>query len=141
MRKLTNQLANFGLLMVVTGLAGVARADALDRVAEGASIYGEVRPVALAGALKRPGVDQSPEEKLGVIATASTTPTVTAVARISGETIIIDGVDVWSGKAMAAAEVARRYPLEVARPFQPGRGARRLFAGDTAFAVYADGRR
>jgi hypothetical protein len=202
-------------------LCGAAHADALDRVPEGASVYGELRPVALSGALKRLGIDQLPAvqrvksqvggidvldpvilaptgldvaspigvalefstqggfthariaatlrdaavfrsflgvvvaagqlpikavdsgsaaDKAGVIATASTTPTLTGIARVSGETLIIDGVDVWSGAAMAPAEVARRFPLDVQKPFKPGRGARRLFAGDTAAALYVDGR-
>jgi hypothetical protein len=220
--KVSKYLLTFATAVVAAQTSmTTAHADALDRVGEGASLYGEVRPVALAGALKRLGVDQLPavqrvkqqvggidildpailaptgldvaspigvsidfssqagvthariaatlrdaslfraflgaiaaggqlpihaaeagsaEEKAGIIATASTTPTLTAIARVSGELLIIDGVDVWSGKALAAAEVARRYSLAVAKPFQPGRGARRLFASDTAVALYADGR-
>jgi hypothetical protein len=208
-------------LIILLATAATAHADALDQVGEGASIYAELRPVALAGALKRLGVDQlaavqrvkqqvggidvldpailaptgldvaspigvsidfgvkegvthariaatlrdaslfrtfvgalaaagqlplhavqpgSAEEKLGVLFTASNPPAMTAVARLSGENLIIDAVDMWSGSALSPAEVARRHPLSVTRPFQSGRGARRLFAGDTAVAFYADGR-
>jgi hypothetical protein len=198
----------------------VVRADAFDRVDEGAAIYGEVRPVALSGALKRLGVDQLPavqrvrqqvggidildpallaptgldvaspiavslefspvagltharavatlrdsamfrtflgaiaaagqlpikaagdaDAKLGIIAVGNTSESMTAIARIAGDSVILDAVDVWGGKALAAAEVARKYSVDVPKPFAAGRGARRLFASDTAIAAYTDGRR
>ncbi|HEY2746448.1 MAG TPA: hypothetical protein VGL86_17575, partial [Polyangia bacterium] len=45
---------------VVAGGAGRARADAFDRIGEGAPLYLAARPVALVGALQRMGVDQLP---------------------------------------------------------------------------------
>src|SRR6185369_7850585 len=41
-------------------LGGVARADAFDRIADGAPLYVSARPVALVGALQRVGFDQLP---------------------------------------------------------------------------------
>jgi hypothetical protein len=40
---------------------GVAAADPFDRLAEGAPLYAELRPIALASAMKRLGVDQIPD--------------------------------------------------------------------------------
>jgi hypothetical protein len=206
----------------VGAAAGVARADAFDRVGEGASLYGEMRPVALAGALKRLGVDQlpavqrikqqvggidvldpallaptgldvaspiaasvefspqgavthvrvvatlrdasvfraflgavagggqlplkpaapdSPEAHAGILAVAAPSEELSAIARIEGDALIVDAVDVWGGHALAATEIARRFSTGVTKAFAPGRGARRLFASDTAVALYADGRR
>jgi hypothetical protein len=42
-------------------LSSVAHADALDHLEDGGALYGEVRPAALIGALKRLGVDQLAE--------------------------------------------------------------------------------
>lgn len=50
-------------LLALLLAAGVARADAFDRLSEGAPVYAALRPVALIGALKRLGVDELPEVK------------------------------------------------------------------------------
>jgi hypothetical protein len=50
-------------LIALVLATGVARADAFDRLAEGAPAYAALRPVALIGALKRLGVDELPEVK------------------------------------------------------------------------------
>jgi hypothetical protein len=48
---------SLSLLLAAAG----ARADALDRLGEGGVLYGELRPVALAGLLKQLGIDELPE--------------------------------------------------------------------------------
>jgi hypothetical protein len=50
----------FAVAVALCALGGVARADAFDRVAEGAPLYVAARPVALVGALQRVGFDQLP---------------------------------------------------------------------------------
>jgi hypothetical protein len=50
----------FAAAVALCALGGVARADAFDRIADGAPLYVSARPVALVGALQRVGFDQLP---------------------------------------------------------------------------------
>jgi hypothetical protein len=63
------------------------------------------------------------------------------VLRVTGDVLIIDLVAATQGKPMAMAEIIKRYPIDVAKPFVAEKGARRLFTPDAALVMYADGRR
>jgi hypothetical protein len=79
--------------------------------------------------------------RLGVTATAKLPDGSIAILRYHGDTLIVDAEGSFHGKAPAAAEVARRFPLAVRRPFVPEHGARRLFQPGAALVIYTDGRR
>jgi hypothetical protein len=85
----------------------------------------------------------SPLAKQGVTATGSFGSSSTLIIRVQGGTVIADLVSSMDQKTRvpAPAEVARRYPSKPLRPFAATRGARRLFAPESAAVVYADGRR
>src|SRR5262249_48673509 len=121
-----------GVSVEFVGKAGLTHARIAATLRDAGMFRTFLRALGAAGQVPvtaaRPG---SPEEKLGIIAMASPTPTMRLIARMAGDTLIVDGADAWEGKPPADAEIARRWPLDVAKPFAAGRGARRLFAGDT----------
>ncbi len=220
-------LAN-AMVAAVAILPSVASADAFDRLPEGAPLYAGVRPLALANALKRLGIDKMPEvEKLkgslgvdpldpallaptgidpaaaiaaslfqpapngrfhhravvtlrdqltfqtflGAIAASGQAPITmvdansalgkagvrftgnmpdgtVVIARIDGDTLILDALGDSGAQstpkkkkaAPTAAEVVKLYPLAVKAQFTASAGARKLFAPEAAAVLYADGR-
>ncbi|MDB4970680.1 MAG: hypothetical protein JWN44_6369 [Myxococcales bacterium] len=100
--------------------------------------------VAVSGQLKITRVDpQSPLGKQGVVAAGNLAPDAVVIIRVKGDIAVVDLVNAGDGKTKtpAPAEVARRFPLKPARAFAVGRGARRLFAPESAAVLYADGRK
>jgi len=100
--------------------------------------------VAASGQLRLGRVDAaSPLGKKGVVAAGNLGSVATVVVRVKGDVAVLDMVNAVDGKAKppSPAEVARRYPFMPARPFAVGKGARRLFAPESAAVVYLDGRK
>jgi hypothetical protein len=86
----------------------------------------------------------SPLGKLGVRATTRLPDGSALIARVDGDTLVLDALGALSShaKEVAFLEVARAYPLRVrGAVFHAGSGARKLFAPDAALVLYADGRK
>lgn len=85
----------------------------------------------------------SPQGKQGVLATAHPSGDLSLVLRLKGDVVVLDALQSIDdrGKAPLPAEVIRRFPLAPPKPFAVGRGARKLFAPESAVVLYVDGRR
>ena len=90
--------------------------------------------------LQLPPAD-SPLAKAGVVVTATLPDGSSVIARVQGDLAIFDSIGAWEGKGPPPLEVLKKYPLDVKTPFQPGRGARRMFSPDAALVLYTDGRK
>ena len=104
-------------------LGGIARADAFDRIGDGAPLYFAARPVALIGALQRVGFDQLPE-----------------VQRLRRQ---LGGLDVFNPAILAAPgiDVAAPMVLSLFEPAGPSQMHTRLVAtlrDPATFATFID---
>jgi hypothetical protein len=99
--------------------------------------------VAASGQAPIARVDKAtPAGKAGILLVTTSKPqNGTAIARLVGDAVVVDAVDFAGAKPLPPVEIARRFPLDVQTQVALARGARRLFAPDTAAAFYADGRR
>jgi hypothetical protein len=87
----------------------------------------------------------SPLGKLGVKASGKLPDGSIVIARLDGDTLVVDALGVWDSGSKkqkpTPMEVAKLYPLAVKAPFAAAQGARRLFAPEAAAVLYGDGRR